>query len=98
MILHSQNLSPIPEISKWEPSAGVLHLHTDAAGGGGEGEDSVGRGVGGVLEIGAKTYWFYLQHSDIICNGKKTIWGEVPARKLSFLEGAFLLDLVAWQV
>ena len=40
MILHSQNLSSIQDISNWEPSAEVLHLHTDIAGGGGKEVDS----------------------------------------------------------
>ena len=90
-VLMAQEYSPIPDFTKWEPSSGVLHLHTDASGGGMEGADSIARGVGGVMEIGSTSYWFYLQHSRIIRTGGKTIWGEVPARKLSFLEGSAIL-------
>ena len=90
-ILYAQEYSPIPDVTYWEPSSGILHLHTDASGGGMEGADSAGRGMGGVIEIGSTTYWFYLQHSRIIRTGGKTVWGEVPARKFSFLKGAAVL-------
>ena len=77
-ILYAQEYSPIPDVTYWEPSSGILHLYTDASGGGMEGADSAGRGMGGVIEIGSTTYWFYLQHSRIIRTGGKTVHsGEV---------------------
>ena len=33
-VLYAQEYSPIPDVTYWEPSSGILHLHTDASGGG----------------------------------------------------------------